>query len=118
MIIYAASRERPVGYNIDRIIGKDLWVKVNIIRERSYDRWSYSSKYPGLDGIGWIQVVSSTPAYYTFHWLKDEYHRQLFSVREISRASSEQYTLKKNSTQLIQPVEYRSTEDLEKSPYR
>ena len=101
------------AYNISRIIGKDIWIFVNITREESYDRWN--SNNAGVDGKGWIRIQSATDKFYVFNWLESRYHDRLFSQNEITGASRRVYKLKKIYIHPIEPIEYASTEDLTES---
>lgn len=95
-------------YTISRIIGKDIWIKVDIKREESYDRWN--SNYGGVDGWGWIQVISATEKFYTFHWLEGD--RAAFDVGDVARAQRRDIKLKKIYIYPQEPVEYATTEEL------
>lgn len=95
-------------YTVARIIGKDIWIKVDIKREESYDRWN--STNAGVDGVGWIQVMSATEKFYTFHWLDGD--RDIFDSGDIQRALRKQVKLKKIYIHPIEPTEYQTTEDL------
>lgn len=99
------------AYNISRIIGKDLWIFVNITREESYDRWN--SNNAGVDGKGWIRIQSATDKFYVFNWLESRgNHSSSFRQNEIAAASRRVYKLKKIYIHPIEPIEYASTEDL------
>ena len=99
------------NYNISRIMGKDLWVKVNIVREESYDR--YNSNNPGVDGNGWMKPISATDKFYQFYWLSNRYRdTDTYSQAQISSATRNPIKLKKVYIRVADPVEYMSTEDL------
>ena len=95
-------------YTIARVMGKDIWVKVQINREESYD--SYNSSNPGVDGWGWIRVLSATDKFYTFNWLKGD--RTSFESDTVQRALRRQIRMKKIYIKPHEPVEYMSTEDI------
>ena len=99
-------------YNINRIIGKDLWIWVYISREDSYDR--YNSNNPGVDGHGWVQVTSATDKFYIFHWLDDTHsnNSKLFSKGRINQALNRTYKLKKIYIKPEEPIQYMTTEEL------
>ena len=105
--------EKIKNYDISRIVGKDLWVKVNIRREDSYDRWSSYCNAPGVDGRGWVKVLSESDKFYTFNWLdlgngsNDE-----FKPEYIEKQLRKKYRLKKIYFDTIKPIEYLTTEDL------
>lgn len=99
------------NYNISRIMGKDLWVKVNIVREESYDR--YNSNNPGVDGKGWMKPISATDKFYQFYWLSSRYRdNDTYSQSQISNTTRSPIKLKKVYIRVVEPVEYMSTEDL------
>lgn len=97
-------------YDIARVMGKDTdtWIKVKIKREESYD--SYNSTNPGVDGDGWIRVLSATDKFYTFNWLSGS--NSSFSQDKITRALRYTVKLKKIYIFPVKPVEYATTEDL------
>lgn len=97
-------------YNIARIIGKDIWIKVNINREDSYDRYSDYSTNPGVDGKGWIKVYSATPKFYTFNWIGGD--DTSFSAGTVNKALRRTIRMKKIYIEPITPCIYQSTEDL------
>lgn len=102
--------EQITNYNIARIIGKDIWIKVNIVREESYDRYSSYSTNPGVDGKGWIKVDSVTPKFYTFHWLSGD--STSFPSGTVNSAERRTYKMKKIYIKPIEPIEYQTTDDL------
>lgn len=99
------------NYNISRIIGKDLWIRVDINREESYDR--YNSNNPGVDGDGWVQITSATDKFYIFHWLECTYDCKTdFPKNKIDYALRREYKLKKIYFSPKEPLEYATTRDL------
>lgn len=103
--------ESITNYNIKRIIGKDIWIKVRINREESYDR--YNSNNAGVDGDGWIKVESATDKFYIFHWLEGRYKdTDEFDKNKVDSALRHTYKLKKIYIQPKEPVEYMSTAEL------
>lgn len=103
------------AYNLNRIVGKDAWIKVNIIREDSYDRWN--STNAGVDGTGWIRIKSATDKFYVFNWLEDRYSNRSnksngFLKSYVEGALTRTYKLKKIYIHPLEPIEYSSTEDL------
>jgi len=103
------------AYNLSRTMGKDLWVKVIINREDSYDR--YNSNNPGVDGRGWINLVSATDKFYTFYWLECRYNdSDSFSLAQIQSATRRTVKLKKIYISVMEPVEYLTTAELTSTP--
>lgn len=104
-------------YDLSRIIGKDIWIKVDIEREQSYDRWSDYSNSPGVDGVGWIKILSQTEKFYTFLWLSDgDKLRDIpvtsFALSRVNRAMQNSHKLKKIYFKVKRPLEYYTTEEL------
>jgi len=100
-------------YEINRIIGKDLWLKVRINREDSYDR--YNSNNAGVDGQGWVKINSQTDKFYIFNWLGCRYNDDEIQTWEPSYINSQmrhEYRLKKIYFEPIQPIQYATTDDL------
>lgn len=97
-------------YNIARIIGKDIWIRVNITREESYDRWSSYSTNPGVDGVGWIKVSSATPKYYLFNWI--EGNGGSYRKQDVLKSLRKTIKMKKIYIKPEMPIMYQSTEDL------
>lgn len=100
-------------YEINRIIGKELWLKVKINREESYDR--YNSNNPGVDGDGWVMILSQTDKFYFFHWIPSRYDDEeapRYTKYKIERALEETYRLKKVYFKPTHPVQYATTKDL------
>ena len=103
------------SYNITRIMGKDLWIKVNIVREDSYDR--YNSNNPGVDGWGWIKPISATDKFYQFYWLGNRYQdNPSYTPQTIASATRNPIKLKKIYIRVAEPIEYMSTEELTDVP--
>lgn len=100
-------------YDFDRIIGKDIWIRVKINREESYDR--YNSNNPGVDGDGWVMILSQTDKFYFFHWISSRYDEEeapRYSKYKIEHALVETYRLKKVYFKPKHPVQYATTKDL------
>lgn len=99
---------------IERTAGSGAWVKVAVRREQSYVSWSSHSKYPGVQGIGWVRIISATGAYFTFNFLKiyKDYHREYWNPSDIEKAMSRECRLKKSYFTLIKPIEMMTTEEL------
>lgn len=97
-------------YNIARVLGKDIWIKVEIKREESYDPYSDWSPNPGVDGHGWIKVLSATPKFYTFNWMSGD--DTAFPANKFDRALRKEIKMKKIYIHPITPVQYQSTEDM------
>ena len=96
-------------------MGKDLWIKVNIVREDSYDR--YNSNNPGVDGFGWIKPISATDKFYQFYWLGNRYQdNPSYTPQSIASATRNPIKLKKIYIRVVEPVEYMSTEELTDVP--
>jgi len=102
--------EQITNYNIARIIGKDMWIKVDIKREESYDRYSDWSTNPGVDGKGWVKVISATPKFYTFNWIGGNY--TTFPTSTVDKALRRTYRMKKIYIKPVTPIQYQSTDDL------
>lgn len=103
--------ESITNYNIKRIIGKDIWIKVYIRREESYDR--YNSNNAGVDGDGWIKVDSATDKFYIFNWLANRYSSDdVFDKNKVDSALRHTYKLKKIYIEPAEPIEYMSTAEL------
>lgn len=102
-------------YEINRIIGKDLWLRVRINREESYDR--YNSNNAGVDGKGWVKINSQTDKFYVFNWLGSQYDDsevQTWDPSYINSQMRHEYRLKKIYFEPIQPIQYATTADLTK----
>lgn len=108
--------ESITNYNISRIIGKDIWIKVNISREESYDR--YNSNNAGVDGNGWIRVKSATDKFYIFNWIEARYrgNDDLFNESTVTSAARHTYKLKKIYISPVEPIEYVTTKELIEKP--
>lgn len=112
--------EKIDNYDVTRIVGKDTWIKVQIHREESYDRWSDYSNAKGVDGTGWIKVESQTDKFYTFNWLScrdREGSDDNFSENQVTRALRYTYRLKKIYFSIVKPIQYMTTEELTEETY-
>lgn len=100
------------AYDLDRIIGKDIWISVHINREESYDRWN--SNNAGVDSDGWIRLIAATEKFYVFNWLakRNASRFDLFTVDQVRRAKELTYKLKKIYITPSAPTEYVTSDDL------
>lgn len=101
-------------FNLSRVVGKDIWVRVKINREESYDR--YNSNNAGVDDHGWVKINSQTDKFYIFNWLGDRYNlrekSRTYNVSAIQTALRREYRLKKTYFKPLNPLQYATTEDL------
>lgn len=101
-------------FNLSRVVGKDIWVRVEINREESYDR--YNSNNAGVDDHGWVKINSQTDKFYIFNWLGDRYKllekSRTYNVSAIRTALQREYRLKKTYFKPLNPLQYATTEDL------
>ena len=100
------------AYDLDRIIGKDIWISVHINREESYDRWN--SNNAGVDSDGWIRLIAATEKFYVFNWLakRNATRADLYTADQVRRAKELTYKLKKIYITPDTPTEYVTSDDL------
>lgn len=101
-------------FNLSRTVGKDIWVRVNIHREESYDR--YNSNNAGVDAHGWVKINSQTDKFYIFNWLGDRFNKnektRTYNLSTVQTALRHEYRLKKTYFKPLSPLQYATTEDL------
>ena len=103
MKIYAARS----GSELDKFVGKDVWVKVRLGRYGDM----YATQYNYLCYVlCWIQLTGRYGEYYTFHKISTSatppfYGYTLDACSDLYMATSDQITL-------VQPVEVYDTDEV------
>ena len=109
-------------YQIDRTLGTDLWVKVNISREHSYDKWSSRARNAGIHGEGWMKLISMTDIYYTFYFVNYNALRRdsgsiynvphVYDKEVMDYVMGDEIRLKKEYIHPVMPLQYKTTAEL------
>lgn len=87
--------------------GTDLWIFMD--RDCSADgRYNHSK--------GWMQVVSHTPKFYEFRWINCYNPNKQFNQYFIHNVLQNTYKAKKFRFSIVEPLQYRSTEELTMDP--
>lgn len=106
----AYARERASAI-ISKIIGKDLWLSVDIDRGPNFDSERYD--YGDVIGRGYARFIKETSAYYFFNWVE---HRLATSgdlnAYAQSRMLTRQIKLKKAYFTVPDKPKYLSTDDI------